>query len=80
VGRLELAGRTTEWIRLALRYPGVRLVPLTPRIAVEANELPDPFHRDPADRILVATARVHGFPLLTADQKILGYPHVTLVK
>lgn len=80
VGRLDLTGHAMDWIRLALRYPGVRLVPLTPRIAVEANELPEPFHRDPADRILVATARVRRCPMLTADRKILDYPHIMLVE
>jgi len=38
--------------------------------------LPDPFHRDPADRIIVATARKLQCPIVTADHKILEYPHV----
>jgi PIN domain nuclease of toxin-antitoxin system len=46
------------------------------RIAVEANRLPDPFHRDPADRLIVATARLLDIPLITADTKILDYPFV----
>ena len=45
-------------------------------IAVEAYSLPDPFHRDPVDRVLVATARSHQATLLTADERILAYRHV----
>ena len=45
-------------------------------IIEEAYSLPEPFHADPMDRILVATARVHGLTLLTADKAILSYPHV----
>jgi PIN domain nuclease of toxin-antitoxin system len=42
----------------------------------EAYSLPEPFHSDPADRILVATARLNNCTLLTADRKLLDYPHV----
>jgi PIN domain nuclease of toxin-antitoxin system len=42
----------------------------------EAFSLPSPFHADPADRMLVATARPHGLAILTADRRILDYPHV----
>lgn len=74
--RLELRCPVGEWIEQALAYPGIRLLYLTPRIAVESTELPGTFHRDPADQIIVATARIRRCPLLTADARILGYPHV----
>jgi PIN domain nuclease of toxin-antitoxin system len=74
--RLELRHPVAEWIEQALAYPGVRLLYLTPRIAVESSHLPGTFHRDPADQIIVATARIRGCPLLTADARILRYPHV----
>jgi PIN domain nuclease of toxin-antitoxin system len=74
--RLELRRPVAEWIDQALAYPGVRLMYLTPRIAVESCQLPGSFHRDPADQIIVATARIRGCPLLTADERILQYPHV----
>lgn len=45
-------------------------------IASEAYELPVAFHKDPVDRVLVATARIHDLVLLTADDLILRYPHV----
>lgn len=75
-GRLRLPRRVGDWLDLALAYPGVILLGLTPRIAVESTTLPGTFHRDPADQILVATARVHGCALVTIDEKILAYPHV----
>jgi len=76
VGRLEFTLPVLEWIEQALRYPGIYLLNLTPRIAVESTQLPGSFHRDPADQIIVATARVYRCPLLTADARILNYPHV----
>lgn len=63
----------------ALSYPGMRLLELTPRIAVESTQLPGTFHRDPADQIIVATARTYQQALLTSDQKILAYPHVQVL-
>lgn len=56
-----------------------RLMALSPRIAVESTRLPGTFHRDPADQILVAAARVHGFPLVSSDEKIIRYPYVQTV-
>jgi hypothetical protein len=50
--RLELPHPLAEWIALALAYPGVRLLELTPAIAIESTRLPGDFHRDPADQIL----------------------------
>lgn len=75
-GRLELTVPVERWIKQALAYPGVELLQLTPRIVVESTQLPGEFHRDPADQMLVATARVYDIPLLTADSKLLDYPHV----
>lgn len=77
-GRIALPLPVGEWFTRALQYPGMRLLELSPEIAVESTQLPGAFHRDPADQILVATARVHGCPLVTLDQKIRAYPHVTL--
>jgi PIN domain nuclease of toxin-antitoxin system len=76
-GRLELACPIEEWMEQAVAYPGVQLIELTPRIAIESTKLPGSFHRDPADQIIVATARVYDMPLLTADSRILPYPHVS---
>jgi len=72
-GRLELNMDCAEWVRQALATPGLALVPLTPEIAVESSRLPGLFHGDPADRILVATARVAGVVLMTKDDRLLEY-------
>ena len=77
-GRLALPCPVFDWLQQALAYPGVRLVELSPRICAESTQLPGTFHRDPADQIIVATARVLDAPLITADAKILAYPHVKL--
>jgi PIN domain nuclease of toxin-antitoxin system len=77
-GRLKLDRTVGLWIAQALAHPGISLVQLDPRIAVESTQLPPPFHRDPADQLLVATARVIGCPLLTEDRRIASSPHVRL--
>jgi PIN domain nuclease of toxin-antitoxin system len=75
-GRLQLACSIEEWMEQAVAYPGIRVLPLTPQIAIESTKLPAPFHRDPADQIIVDTARMHDLSLLTMDRLILDYPHV----
>ncbi|MBK8431157.1 MAG: type II toxin-antitoxin system VapC family toxin [Chloroflexi bacterium] len=74
--KLTLHCPIEEWFETALNYPGIQLLALTPTIAIESTRLPEGFHRDPADQIIVATARIHDCPLLTVDEKILSYPHV----
>ena len=64
------------WIEASARELQLRHVSVEYPIAIEAYALPNPFHRDPVDRILVATARLHQATLLTADERILAYPHV----
>lgn len=61
------------WFDDALRLAGVRLTELTPRAAIEAAFLPGELHGDPADRLLIATARHLGAPLVTRDARILAY-------
>ncbi len=78
-GRLTLPYPVLEWIELALSYPGVKLLPLTPQIVVESTQLPGVFHRDPADQIIVATARIFQCPLVTLDKKIIEYPYVDTI-
>lgn len=73
--KLNLSRRVDEWLDIALAYPGVQLIDLTVPIVIESTRLSG-FHRDPGDQMIVATARVQGYPLLTADQKILDYSGV----
>lgn len=77
---LQLPCPIEEWLEQALNYPGIRLLELTLPVILESTKLPSPFHRDPADQLIVATARIHGIPLLTADSKILDYPYVSTIK
>jgi len=78
-GRLELACPIETWMEQAVAYPGMQLLELTPQIVIESTKLPGSFHRDPADQIIVATARIYDIPLLTADRRILRYQHVRIL-
>jgi PIN domain nuclease of toxin-antitoxin system len=71
--RIALGMDVMRWIEDALALPGLAQGALDPAIAVDSVTLPGEFHNDPADRIIIATARHHSLPLLTADQAILDY-------
>jgi PIN domain nuclease of toxin-antitoxin system len=81
VGLLAIARRSSirflptpqRWWEKALGTPGVRLTPLSPEAAIEAAFLPENLHRDPADRLLIATARQLGATMITRDKLILVY-------
>jgi len=75
-GKLGISYDPEDWIHAALDMPKLRLVPLSPVIAYRSTVLPQPFHSDPADQIIVATARDENATLLTKDEKILSYEHV----
>ena len=70
LGRIRLTIPLREWLEKAVAAPLVRRHGISPAVAAELATLPDSFHRDPADRILVATARVLGATLLTRDRRI----------
>lgn len=72
-GRIALGCSTGDWIHKALSAPGLSLSALTPEIVVDSVNLPDDFHKDPADRIIVATARTMNLTLMTRDDRILKY-------
>ncbi len=78
-GRLTLPAPVSDWFMQALSGSGIKVLPLSPEIAVASTQLPDNFHRDPADQIIVATARWHDYALITSDRKILHYAHVKTV-
>jgi PIN domain nuclease of toxin-antitoxin system len=65
-----------QWLKIALQPRFIRVIPLDAELARLSNALPDPFHEDPADRIIVATARREGLTLVTSDDKIVNWPHV----
>ena len=75
-GTLCISYNPEEWIDTALEMPNLRLVPLTPMIAYRSTVLPQPFHDDPADQLIVATAREENAVILTKDKRILEYQYV----
>jgi PIN domain nuclease of toxin-antitoxin system len=79
-GRLRLAREVGDWLGAGLGLPGIHLEPLSPTIAVASTRLPGEIHGDPADRILVATARHVDATLVTADQRLLNYAAQGFVK
>lgn len=74
--RLGISCDPEAWIKTALDMPKLRIVPLSPILSYRSTVLPKPFHNDPADQIIVATARENKAIILTKDEKILVYKHV----
>lgn len=75
-GRINVKIDPRLWLDNAIENTGLKIIELSPEIALESCNLPGDFHRDPADQIIVATARIHNLTLLTKDRKILDYRHV----
>jgi PIN domain nuclease of toxin-antitoxin system len=75
-GQLTLDRPIDQWLDQAISPQGVGVWEMTRPILVESCALPQPFHGDPADQIIVATARVHGAVVVTKDERILEYAHV----
>lgn len=75
-GRLTLTMAVDDWLDAATRIEGLRFIPVDNHLAVASTQLPEPFHKDPADRLIVALARQLNAPLITADGKLHDYPHV----
>ncbi len=74
--RIDLNMPLERWVYNALDSSLICKINLDERVAIESTRLPGDFHNDPAEQILVATARVHRLTLVTADRKILTYSHV----
>jgi PIN domain nuclease of toxin-antitoxin system len=72
-GRLNMQMTPERWFERLMQAPGVRLASMLPSVLIAASFLPGQPPRDPADRILAATAREHGFQLLTRDRRLLDY-------
>ncbi len=78
-GKLPLPLPINEWFALATTRPGITIEPLDPLDAIASTQLAGDFHKDPADRIIVAIAYRRNIELMTCDQKILNYPHVKIL-
>lgn len=74
--QLVLDRPVDHWLDEAMMVQGLGVWEITRPILVDSCALPQPFHGDPADQILVASARGHGGVLITKDQRIRRYPHV----
>ena len=76
LGKLSLSIPVRDWLVQATRKPFIEIIPLSVDIALESTILPGVFHKDPADQIIVASARQCNMTLLTTDQHIISYQHV----
>ena len=76
LGKLSLPLQINEWVHQASSYPNLSIELLSVQDAIESTQLPGSFHKDPADRIIVAMARRHNATLVTSDKLIRAYPHV----
>lgn len=75
-GRITLDEHWKPWLRRAIALNGWQPLAASLKIIEEAYCLPEPFHQDPADRIIAASARTHGLQLIAGDRLLLDYPHV----
>lgn len=78
-GRLSLSMDVSGWLKTLMQIEAIHFVPVDNDIALQSVALPGDFHQDPADRIIVATARHLSIPLVSADEKIRSYPHLKVV-
>jgi PIN domain nuclease of toxin-antitoxin system len=65
-----------DWLRDAASAPGLEVLPLTVKVSIASEQLPESFPKDPADRLIVATARLHGLTLITADEAVRRQAYV----
>jgi PIN domain nuclease of toxin-antitoxin system len=79
IGKLALPLPIDDWYALAKSHSGIVIETLNPEDAIASTQLPGDFHKDPADRIIVAMARRYNVPLITCDNNILRYPHVKTI-
>lgn len=77
--KITLKQHWRAWWDALLKRTAWTCLPVTAEILAEAYSLPPPIHRDPADRILIATARLERLTLVTTDGKLIGYPHVPTI-
>ncbi|MEK2645230.1 type II toxin-antitoxin system VapC family toxin [Bdellovibrio sp. BCCA] len=78
-GKIALTEPCLDWIQHSVEKLKLEIVPISPEVAVESTRLPGGFHGDPADRLIVATARKNRFTLVTQDELILSYSQQGLV-
>ena len=77
--KVEIRIPPDQWLEQAVNKTGIAIFDLSPKVAAESCNLPGDFHKDPADRIIVATARINNISLITKDKKIIDYPYVNTI-
>lgn len=77
--RLKLSMDVDSWLALVNSIEQIKFIPIDNKVAIESTRLPGEFHKDPADRMIVALARTLSAQLVTADQKIIDYKHVKTI-
>jgi len=77
--RIEVDTPLETWLGSVASHPLLTIIPITASVAAESVQLGDAFHRDPADQIIVATARCHDLTLITADERIRRWDKVRVV-
>ena len=78
-GKLVLSMDVGSWLSTVAQIDAVHFLPVDVEVATKSVDLPGDFHKDPADRIIVATARKLAIPLVTKDDKIRAYAHVKTI-
>lgn len=78
-GKLVLTMDVDSWLSTVAQIDAVHFHPVDVEIATKSVDLPGDFHKDPADRMIVATARKLAVPLVTKDDKIRAYAHVKTI-
>jgi PIN domain nuclease of toxin-antitoxin system len=78
-GQLALDRPLDDWLDAAIAIDGLQLTELTRPVLVDSCRLPQPFHGDPADQIIVATTRALSATLVTKDARLRDYTHVRAV-
>ena len=79
-GRLVLASPIKEWVNSLLTVSGIKLVDLSSDILIESSLLPNYEYKDPADRMIISSARITNSHLMTFDQKIINYANLGYLK
>ena len=78
-GKVDIRIPCDQWLDQAINQTALAVYDLNPKVAAESCNLPGDFHKDPADRIIVATARINNLTLITKDKKITSYPYVNAI-
>ena len=79
LGKLKIPLEINEWFKHAGSYPNLTVEPLSAADAIASTKLPGNFHKDPADRIIIAMTRRYGTELITSDKLIRAYPYVRTI-